>query len=57
MAELQALLDEWIVAVCTDRGSADTGSDLRLFIEYMSATLGGDVAVARLGGLVQRPAY
>jgi hypothetical protein len=39
--DLQDLLDEWLLACFTDRGSPDTGSDLRLFIDYMSGTVAG----------------
>jgi hypothetical protein len=38
LLELQDLLDEWIVRVFTDRRNSDTGSELRLCIDYMSAT-------------------
>src|SRR6266404_5980606 len=41
MVELQELLDEWIVAGFTDRSTACTCPDLRLLIEYMSATESG----------------
>jgi hypothetical protein len=48
MLALQELLDEWVVRRFTDRGSLDTGYDLRRYIDYMFAT----VAQLRLQSLV-----
>jgi transposase InsO family protein len=36
--DLQDLLDEWLLHDFTDRRNSDTGSELRLCIDYMSAT-------------------
>ncbi|WP_323746868.1 TnsA-like heteromeric transposase endonuclease subunit [Catenulispora pinisilvae] len=49
MIELQELLDEWIVVGFTDRRSLNTSSELRRFIDYMSATPDGCRAASPVG--------
>jgi hypothetical protein len=38
VAQLQELFDEWVIAGFTDRSTVRTHPDLRLLIDYMSAT-------------------
>jgi transposase InsO family protein len=43
MAELEHMIATWIVAVFTDRSAVDHCPDLRLLIDYMSATGSGGI--------------
>ena len=46
-----------VVLDFTDRGSSDTCSELRRFIDYMSVMMSGAVAVTRLSGFAPRPVH
>lgn len=57
LADLQELLDEWVIAGFTDRCIVSTCPDLRLLMDYMSVTESAEMLPHLFGVSQKYPAH